>query len=71
MVLLWKPRKAMKTRRKAMKKTAAIITIKSPGKMTPRGRKDIVTWMRKQAAHLHKYGKHYTDKRFTARFIYE
>ena len=51
-------------------KSVAIITIKSPGKMTKRGRKDIAEWLRRHAAHLLKEGDKYTDGRFTGRFIY-
>ncbi len=58
----------MKPKRKG--KTAAVLTIRGPGKMTPRGRKDIATWLRRQAAHLLKHGAEYTDGRFTGRFSY-
>lgn len=51
-------------------KSAAVITIKSPGKMTKSGRRDIATWLRKHASMLLKHGDEYTDGRFTGRFIY-
>ena len=55
---------------KPAEKSAAVITIKSPGKMTARGRRDIAGWLRRHADHLLKHGKDYTDGRFTGRFIY-
>ena len=51
-------------------KRAATITIKSPGKMTARGRRDIAKWLRQQADHLVKHGKDYTEGRFTAGYNY-
>lgn len=51
-------------------KRAATIVIHSPGKMSAQGRKDIVAWLRKQAAHLARDGKRYTDGRFTAGYNY-
>lgn len=58
------------TQRKKSPKCAAIVTIRGPGKMTARGRRDIATWLRRQAVHLLKHGTEYTDGRFTARFFY-
>jgi hypothetical protein len=58
----------MKQKRK--EKSAAIVTIKSPGKMTKRGRQDIAQWLRRHAEWLVKHGDEYTDGRFTGRFIY-
>ena len=51
-------------------KSAAILTIKSPGKMSKKGRGDIIKWLRRQADHLQKEGDNYTEGRFTARYIY-
>jgi hypothetical protein len=51
--------------------SAAIITIKSPGKMSPRGRRDIAKWLRMHAAHILKHGKDYTEGKFTGRYIYQ
>lgn len=51
-------------------KSAAIVTIRGPGKMTKRGRRDIAMWLRRHAAHLLKHGEQYTEGRFTGRFIY-
>lgn len=56
--------------KRARDKSAAVITIKAPGKMTARGRRDIALWLRQHAAHLLKHGKDYTEGRFTGRFIY-
>lgn len=50
--------------------SAAIITIKSPGKMTKRSRRDIAQWLKRHADMLLKDGDKYTDGRFTGRFIY-
>lgn len=60
----------MSRKKEPGKKTAARITIESPGLMTKSGRKDIVVWLRKQADWLNRYGDQYTDGRFTSRFIY-
>ena len=51
-------------------KSAAIITIKAPSKMTKRGRRDIAGWLRKHADRLTRHGDEYTDGRFTGRYIY-
>lgn len=51
-------------------KTAATLTIHGPGRMTPRGRKDIIKWLRAQAGHLEKHGKNYTEGRFRVGFHY-
>ena len=51
-------------------KSAAVITIKSPSRMTKRGRKDIADWLRRHATMLVKDGDKYTNGRFTGRFIY-
>ena len=56
--------------RKKVEKSAAIITIKSPGKMTKRGRRDIAEWLRRHATWLLKHGDEYTNGRFAGRFIY-
>ena len=52
-------------------KSAAIITIKSPGSMTKKGRSEIAAWLRQHAANLVRHGDKYTDGRFTGRYIYE
>lgn len=51
-------------------KTAAIVTIKEPGRMSRRGRKQIAAWLRRQAASLEKEGANYGPSRFTARYRY-
>lgn len=50
--------------------SAAILTIKEPAEMTPKGRKAIAEWLRQQAKDLIKYGDNYA-KRFTARYLYK
>ena len=56
---------------KRKERTAARISIESPGKMTAKGRRDIVAWLRRHAAHLLKHGGQYTEGRFTGRFFYQ
>lgn len=51
-------------------KTAATLTIHHPGRMTKRGRRDIVAWLRRQADHLARDGENYTSGRFRAGFNY-
>jgi hypothetical protein len=52
-------------------KTAATLTVKAPGEMTEQGRRDIATWLRRQATHLVRSGRWYSKRgRFTARFGY-
>ena len=52
--------------------SAAVLTLKKPGTMTDKGRKEIAAWLRKQAANLLKYGKDYNDTGdFRARYLYE
>lgn len=55
---------------KRKEKSAAIITIISPGKMTKRGRKDIAAWLQRHAKMLVKDGDKYTEGRFIGRFMY-
>lgn len=51
-------------------KSAATMVIHGPGKMTKKGRKDIIKWMRQQADHLEAEGKNYTTGIFRASFRY-
>ena len=51
-------------------KSAAVLTIKEPGRMSKRGRADIAAWLRRQASFLLKHGDRYSDTRFTARYLY-
>jgi hypothetical protein len=50
--------------------SAAILTIKAPGKMSKRGRKKIAEWLIRNARDFLSLGDKYTDGRFTARYIY-
>jgi len=50
--------------------SAAILTLKKPGMMSKRGRKDIADWLRKQAAFFLRHGDEYSKTRFTARYLY-
>lgn len=50
-------------------KVAAAVWIKRAGGMTPKGRADIVAWLRKSATHLSRYGTKYASN-FRARFSY-
>jgi len=49
--------------------TAAVLTIRHAGDMTPAGKRRIAAWLHKQAASLMKDGKHYSP-RYTARYLY-
>lgn len=51
-------------------KSAAILTIKEPGRMSRKGRTQIAAWLRRQANHFLNYGDKYTHGRFTARYLY-
>lgn len=51
-------------------KSAAILTIKHPGKMSAKGRREIAAWLRRHASMLVKHGKEYTDGRFIGRYLY-
>lgn len=51
-------------------KTAAVLTIHGPGLMNDAGRRDIAAWLEVQALNLRIDGYLYTDKRFTARYLY-
>ncbi len=50
--------------------SAAILTIKEPGKMSRKGRRQIAEWLTRQAQMLVDDGDKYTEGRFTARYIY-
>jgi hypothetical protein len=50
-------------------KSAAILTIKDAERMTKKGRKEIATWLRRQAEWLTKHGDNYS-KGFRARYLY-
>ena len=51
-------------------KSAAILTIYRAPAMTPQGRRRIAKWLNRQASMLVKDGKHYSESRFTARYLY-
>lgn len=51
-------------------KSAAIVTIKDAAKMTPKGRKQVATWLRQHATDLVEGGARYAP-RFTGRYLYE
>lgn len=53
-----------------MPKTAAVITLYRPDKLTRRGRRSIYYWLLRQAKHLVNYGDNYAP-RFTARYLYD
>jgi len=50
-------------------KSAATLTIHDAALMTPRGRKDVVKWLRRQAGFLSKYHAELSS-RYTARYLY-
>ena len=51
-------------------KSAAVVTIRDAADMTPKGRKEVARWLRRQAAFLEKYSEQLSS-RFTARYLYE
>lgn len=56
--------------KKPKAKCVALLTVKSPGKMTKRGRKDIAMWLRGRAELIERRGDTLTDGRFTSGFNY-
>ena len=60
----------MAQKRKTKPMSAAIVTIRSPGRMTARGRRHVAEWLRRHADMLMRDGKHYTEGRFTGRYMY-
>lgn len=50
-------------------KSAAIITIRDAAKMSKKGKRDIVAWMRRQAEFLEKHNDELSS-RYTARYLY-
>jgi chromosomal replication initiation ATPase DnaA len=60
-------------REEEMKKryeSAAILTIKDAANMTPKGRRQVADWLRRQAKDLLSLGDQY-DKTLRARYLYE
>ena len=51
-------------------KSAAVLTIHAAGTMTPKGRRQISDWLRKQADMLVERRRDYTHGRYTARYLY-
>jgi hypothetical protein len=49
--------------------SAAVLTVKQANDMTPKGRKAIAKWLRKQADYLENFGDEYSA-RFIARYLY-
>jgi len=59
-----------KSKNMKKEKSAAILTIKDISKMTPKGRKDIVNWLRQQISNIQKYHKKPGfASRYTARYF--
>jgi hypothetical protein len=53
-------------------KSAAILTVKDISKMTPKGRKDIIAWLKSQIENIQKYHKKPGfASRYTARYLYK
>ena len=59
-----KPRAAESTER-----CAAVLTIKNVAQMTPRGRRDVCDWLRRQIGHVEQNPHAFAGK-YCARFIY-
>ena len=52
-------------------KSAAILTVHDISDMTPKGRRSIIKWLRRQADDIEKYHKvPGFSKRYTARYLY-
>jgi len=51
-------------------KTAALLTIKSPGKMDKKGRKRIAKWLMSRAKHFENHGDLYTMGKYIQRYLY-
>ena len=51
-------------------KSAAVLTIKRAGDMTPQGRRDIAAWLRMHARHIVAHGKEYAPT-FRGRYLYQ
>lgn len=54
---------------KKLEKSAAILTIHRAPDMSPEGRRDIASWLRRQAGFLERSAKQMAS-RYTARYIY-
>ena len=50
-------------------RTAAVLTIRAPERMTKRGRKAIAGWLKRQARHFIARGDRYA-KNYKAKYIY-
>jgi hypothetical protein len=48
-------------------KPTAVLTIHRPGQMATHKRQSIAAWLRRQASHFLRYGKSYSETRFTSR----
>jgi hypothetical protein len=49
-------------------KSAAILTLRGAAHATPKGRKALAAWLRKEAKHLERCGHNYAP-RFSARYF--
>lgn len=55
----------------ANEKSAAVLTIKDAGKMTPGGAKRVANWLRKQAGYLERSAERKAlSDRYRARYLY-
>lgn len=56
-------------------KSAAILTVYNISKMTSKGRKNIIDWLKNQIKNIQKYhhikGKEGFAKKYTARYLYK
>lgn len=56
----------------AKEKSAAILTVYDISDMSPKGRRDIINWLKKQISNIEKHHeKPGFAKRYTARYIYK
>jgi hypothetical protein len=55
----------------ATEKSAAVLTIKDAGKMTPSGARAVANWLRKQAGYLERANERKAlSDRYRARYLY-
>lgn len=59
------------SKKKIIESTAAVITINSPGDMTPKGARAVAQWLRDQADMFQREHHRMGPKKYRARYIYE
>ena len=64
------PIKKQKKLNKKKGQSAAVLSIFGVGAMTDKGRKEVAAWLSRQANFIVKDGRAYTERWFTARYLY-